>query len=226
MARFSSTYTSSTLPSLPFASPAITLPLSPFLMPSFGLLLCFLSIISEHFRCQRNDLHELFLPQLACNGTKNPRAARLILVGKQYRRVVFEADVRTVPASYFLRRAHNDSLRYRSLLHLAARHCRLHRNHDLVAHGSIALTAAAQNVHTENLFSSAVVGHVKPGFRAYHIPVSLSCNYFAFSTISTRRQRFFLLSGRVSMILTVSPIPAELFSSWAMNLVVRLTNFP
>ncbi len=42
--------------------------------------------------------------------------------------------------------------------------------------------------------------------------------YFAFSTISTSRHRFVLLSGRVSMIFTMSPTPASRFSSCAMSL--------
>src|SRR5690606_25697162 len=51
-------------------------------------------------------------------------------------------------------------------------------------------------------------------------------NYFALSIISINLQRLFLLNGRVSIILTVSPMPHSFFSSCAINLVVLPINFP
>ena len=45
-------------------------------------------------------------------------------------------------------------------------------------------------------------------------------DYFAFSRISTSRQRLVADSGRVSINETRSPTPASPFSSWALTFVV------
>src|SRR6188768_4390831 len=66
--RCSSRSTWMTLPSAPLSLPAITLTVSPFLI---------LTLISEHLRGQRNDLHELLLAQLAAHGTEDAGAAGL-----------------------------------------------------------------------------------------------------------------------------------------------------
>src|SRR6476661_3985225 len=60
--RCSSRSTWMTLPSAPLSLPAITLTVSPFLIRT---------LISEHLRGQRNDLHELLLAQLAAHGTED-----------------------------------------------------------------------------------------------------------------------------------------------------------
>src|SRR6478672_13911073 len=60
--------TSMTLPSAPLSLPAITLTVSPFLI---------LTLISEHLRRQRNDLHELLVAQLTAHGTEDARATGL-----------------------------------------------------------------------------------------------------------------------------------------------------
>ncbi len=54
----------------------------------------------------------------------------------------------------------------------------------------------------------------------------VEADYFAFSTISRRRQRLVADSGRVSMTRTRSPVPASLFSSWALRRMVRRMTLP
>src|ERR1700710_9000 len=63
--RCSSRSTWMTLPSAPLSLPAITLTVSPFLMRT---------LMSEHLRCQRDDLHELLLAQLAAHGAEDARS--------------------------------------------------------------------------------------------------------------------------------------------------------
>src|SRR4051794_16005405 len=56
--------------------------------------------------------------------------------------------------------------------------------------------------------------------------ISLDLPYFAFSTIWTRRQRLVALTGRVSITTTRSPMPAALFSSCTLSLVVWVSTLP
>src|SRR5262245_10933133 len=63
-------------------------------------------------------------------------------------------------------------------------------------------------------------------FVSFYFLINRSNNYLTLSTISTKRQFLVLLSGRVSMIVTVSPILHSFFSSCATNLEVLFTNLP
>src|SRR5258707_13743425 len=78
--------TRSTLPCLPRSLPARTTTLSPFFTCGLtrGWSFCFVAfpymdivVTSDHFRRQRDDLHELPLAQLAGHGTEAPRPDRL-----------------------------------------------------------------------------------------------------------------------------------------------------
>ena len=73
----------------------------------------------------------------------------------------------------------------------------------------------AQNAEALVFLGTGVIGNLQESFLLNHFPVP---PYLAFSTISTTRQRLSLLRGRVSITLTVSPIPHSLFSSWALSL--------
>src|ERR1044072_3302192 len=82
--RCSSRSTWMTLPSAPLSLPAMTRTVSPFLM---------FTLISEHLRGQRNDLHELLLAQLPTHGAEDARAAGLAIGLEDHGGVLVEADV-------------------------------------------------------------------------------------------------------------------------------------
>src|SRR5262249_28980955 len=69
----------------------------------------------------------------------------------------------------------------------------------------------------ENLARAGVVGHAQTG---------LVLDHRARSRISTRRQRLVRESGRLSITLTVSPMPASLRSSWACRVPELRTTLP
>src|SRR3546814_1934538 len=50
---------------------------------------------SEHFRCERDDLHELLGTQFTGHGPEDARADRLVLVVEQHRGVAVETNQRT-----------------------------------------------------------------------------------------------------------------------------------
>src|SRR4051812_22883627 len=85
--RCSSRSTWMTLPSAPLSLPAITLTVSPFLI---------LTLISEHLRGQRNDLHELLLAQLAADRPEDAGATGLPVGLEDHCCVLVETDVGTV----------------------------------------------------------------------------------------------------------------------------------
>src|SRR5690242_8593946 len=113
--RCSSRSTWITLPSAPLSLPAITLTVSPFLI----FIECF--PISEHLRCQRDDLHEPLVAQLAPDRAEDARATRLTVLPQDDRGVLVELDVGPVRPAALLGGAHDDSLDDVALLDVAAR---------------------------------------------------------------------------------------------------------
>src|SRR5579859_956796 len=84
---------SRTLPFTPRSLPAMTTTSSPFL-----------TFMSEHLRCQRDDLHELLVAQLAANRAEDAGATRLAVVLDQHGGVLVEADVTAVGTAPLLDR--------------------------------------------------------------------------------------------------------------------------
>src|SRR5215510_11295499 len=104
---------------------------SPFLMRCIRSLL-------EHFRSERDDLHEGRRAQLARYRPENARADRLELVRQKHRRVAVEADQRAVGPAQTVARTHDDRVIDLALLDAAARDRVLHRNLDDVADTRVA----------------------------------------------------------------------------------------
>src|SRR5690606_32165546 len=109
--------TRTTSPCLPLSLPAVTTTRSPFLMRFMSVSS---SSGSEHFGCERDDLHELLGAQLAGNGPEDAGADRLLLVVEQHGGVAVEADQRTVGATNALAGAHHDRVVDLALLDLAS----------------------------------------------------------------------------------------------------------
>src|SRR5690606_18149600 len=101
---------------------------------------------SEHFGCERDDLHELLGAQLAGNRPEDARADRLVLVVQQYGGVAVEADQRTVGATHALAGAHHDGVVDLALLDLAARDRVLDRHLDDVADVRVAALGTAKHL--------------------------------------------------------------------------------
>src|SRR3954470_16456334 len=85
--RFLPVKTSMILPRLPRSAPVITTTSSPFFTCLFGISPNFFSLCSNHFRSQRNNLHELLLAQLAGDRPENTRPAWIIFLVDDHDRV-------------------------------------------------------------------------------------------------------------------------------------------
>src|ERR1700723_2304659 len=87
------------------------------MLPAFPVFFSWL----PHFRSERDDLGELLVAQLAGYRPEDARSNRLVRIVNQNCRVIVKPDVRSVLASLLFARAHNHTLHYRALLHLAFR---------------------------------------------------------------------------------------------------------
>src|SRR5687768_7140312 len=197
-----------TLPVTPRSLPLMTMTRSPFLI--------FIAM-SEHLRRQRDDSHEPLLAQLAADRAEDARAAGVAAVADQDGGVLVETDVGAVRATALLGGAHDDGLDDLALLDVAARDGVLDGRHDDVPDAGVAPAGAAQHPDAQQLLGTGVVGDPKS---------RLLLDHFAFSRISTTRQRLVAESGRVSMSRTRSPTPQVFCSSWALRLLVRRMTLP
>ena len=130
--------------------------------------------------------------------------------GQVKKGVVVKADIAAVGAAHAPGGADDDGLDDLALFHRAAGGGLTHGGDDDVADVAVAPLGAAQNTDALDLFGAGIIGHLQIAFFLDHTGTSF---YFAFSMISTTRQRLSLDRGRVSMTLTRSPTPHWLFSS-------------
>src|SRR5690554_2443977 len=152
MTRSESLRTSRTRPSLPRSRPAMTTTRSPFLTLA----------MSEHLRCQRDDLHELLLAQLAAHRAEDARATRLAVVLEDHGGVLVELDVRAVRAAALLAGTHDDRLDDVALLDVAPGDGVLDGGDDDVADSRVAAPRATENTDAKDLLGTGVVGDAKP----------------------------------------------------------------
>src|SRR3954453_8387936 len=171
---------------------------------------------SEDLRCQGDDLHVAALAQLARDRSEDARATRVLARVDQDCGVLVEADVGAVLAAERLLRAHDNCADDLALLDRAVRHGLLDGADDDVAHARVAAVRAAGHPDAEDLASPGVVCDAQSRFLLDHR---------ARSVISTRRQRLVRLSGRLSMMRTVSPMCASLRSSCAWRVAELRTIF-
>src|SRR6186997_2395625 len=149
----SSTFT--TVPRRPLSLPAVTTTSSPL------RILFITAFSSEHFGCQRDDLHELRRAQLARDGSEDARADRLELVRQQHRGVAVEADQRTVRTTHAELGAHDDRVVNLALLHLAARNGVADAHLDDIADRRVTTLRAAEHLDTHQASRAAVVGGIQ-----------------------------------------------------------------
>src|SRR5690606_11331573 len=126
------------------------------------------SLRSQHFGCERDDLHELLRTQFAGHGPEDARADRLVLVVEQHRGVAVEADQRTVGPANALAGAHHDRVVDLALLDLAARDRVLDRYLDDVADAGVTALGAAEHLDAHHFLGAGVVGHVEVALHLDH----------------------------------------------------------
>src|SRR4051794_6511299 len=167
--RWSSRRTWMTLPSAPLSLPAMTRTVSPFLM---------FTLISEHLRSQRNDLHELLLAQLTTHGAEDAGAAGLPVGLEDHGGVLVEADVGAVLTTALLHGPHDHGLDDVALLDVAAGDRVLDGGNDDVADAGVAPTRAAEDTDAEDLLGTRVVGDLESRLLLDHRYFSwLSCRF-------------------------------------------------
>src|SRR5262249_17843142 len=74
----------------------------------------------KHLRRQRNNLHELLVPQLAADRPEDAGASRVATVADEHRGVLVEPDVGAVRPPALLGGAHHDRLDHVTALHAGA----------------------------------------------------------------------------------------------------------
>src|SRR5215813_9952925 len=147
--RASSRSTRSTSPVLPLSLPVRTITLSPFRILNFTAIVAPGSSLArrlQHFRRQRDDLHEVLAAQLARDRAEDAGPDRLALFGDQHRGIAIEADRRAVRPADLLGRAHDDRLMHIALLHASPRNRLLDRDDDHVADRRILALGAAEHL--------------------------------------------------------------------------------
>src|SRR3954469_21138356 len=204
-----------TFPFAPLSLPAITSTVSPFLI--FILIFAIFTAISEHLRRQGDDLHEPAVAQLATDPAEDAGPPRLAVPLDQDGGVLVEPDVAAVGAAALLDGAHDHGPDHVTALHAGGRDGLLDGGDDGVADSRVAPRRAAEHPDAQDLLGTGVVGDAQP---------RLLLDHFAFSRISTSRQRLVADSGRVSISRTRSPTPAVLASSCALTLLVRRMTLP
>src|SRR6476620_6247670 len=128
----------------------------------------FCSFRSEHFRRERDDLHELLGAQLAGHWPEDARADRLMLVVEQHRGVAVEADQRTVGAAHALAGADHDGVVDVALLDLAARDRVLDGHLDDVADVRVTALGSAKHLDAHQFLGARVVGDVEVALHLDH----------------------------------------------------------
>src|SRR3954469_22248136 len=175
-----------TLPLAPLSLPAITTTVSPFLTFTWSpppaesrspLRRCRAPFHapswSEHLRCQRDDLHELLVPQLPAHRAEDAGTTRLGVVLDEHRGVLVEPDVRTVRTTALLAGTDDDGLDDVTLFHAGTRDGVLHGGDDDVADPRVAPTRTAENTDAKDLLGTGVVGDAQPRLLLNHL-VSLT----------------------------------------------------
>src|SRR5882672_885190 len=123
---------------------------------------------SEHFRRERDDLHEPALAELAGDRAEHARADRLVVVVDEHGRVAIESDVAAVTAALLLDGPHDDGLDDLALLHGAFGRRLFHRRGDDVAEPRVPAGRSADRVDDGNLARAGIVGDVQDGSHLNH----------------------------------------------------------
>src|SRR5579862_1075830 len=169
---------------------------------------------SDDFRGQGNDFHELLIAQLTSNRPENAGATRIEFLVNNNNGVAVETEVRAITASNRLPGADDHGVDHLALLYRAVRGGFFDMGFDDVANASVALVTA-ENANRCRALGAGVIRDIQDGTYLQHKRSSsgqavTGATSVPCSTISTRRQRLVLDSGRVSSMRTRSPTLASL----------------
>src|SRR5260221_4946956 len=170
IARPSAGKTRSTRPVRPLLLPASTTTLSSF--RTWRLRVARVSATSDHLRSQRNDLHEVLLPQLARHRPEDARADRLAGVVDQDGGVLIEADVGAVLSLLRLVHPDDDRLHDLTLLDGPFRDRFLDVGGDHVSDPAVEIDRPAPGVDAGDPLRPRVVGDLEDRPHLYHLPLS------------------------------------------------------
>src|SRR6185436_2281634 len=157
----------STVPFLPLSRPVSTMTWSPLRILFISMFL--ISWRSEHFRRERDDLHEALGAQLAGDRPEDAGADRLELGVQQHGGVAVELDERAVRATNALGGAHDDGRIDLALLHAPTRRGFLDAHLDHVTDRGVAALRAAQHLDAHDGLGARVVGDVEPRLHLNHV---------------------------------------------------------
>src|SRR5699024_6120631 len=123
--------------------------------------LIFIFAMSQHLRCQRDDLHVAPVAQLAADRAEDAGAPRLAVCPEDHRCVLVETDVGPVVTAALLGGAHDDGLDDVALLDVPTGDGVLDGRHDGVADAGVTATAATENTDAQDLLGTRVVGDLE-----------------------------------------------------------------
>jgi hypothetical protein len=224
-------------PCLPLLSPVVTTTRSPFFIFNLLNMVVYLLLVQLFIRLlqeRRNNFHIVFLAEFAGNRAENTCTTNSPAV-EQNHCVVVETDITTICTTNFFFGANDYRFETVPFFTLPAWKGILHCHHYLVAKRSISSAGTTQYTDNENFASrrcclqlSVVIRSVSFFYLFVDPRIRLklfflcspnfqsACKHYGsyprrlispFSTLQPSLQRFNLLSGRVSMIRTLSPTP-------------------
>src|SRR6478735_2054855 len=129
----------------------------------------FLIRMSEHLRCQRDDLHEALVTQLAAHRAEDAGSTRFAVGLEDHRGVLVELDVGTVDTSTLLHGPDDDGLDDVALLDAAARDRILDGGDDDVADSRVTATGATEHADAQQFLGTRVVGDAQSRLLLNHV---------------------------------------------------------
>src|SRR5690606_32795604 len=123
---------------------------------------------SEHFRRQRDDLHEPLGAQLARHRPEDTGTDRLKLVVQQHGGIAVELDQRTVGTTNTLGGTHHHGVVDIALLDATARRGIFHGDLHDVANTSVATLGTTKHLDAHHRTRTGVVGDVQPRLHLNH----------------------------------------------------------
>src|SRR3989449_5069551 len=126
--------------------------------------------MSDHLRCERDDLHEPLVAQLAPHRPEDAGRTGLPLVGNEHGGVLVEPDVGAILALSLLGRAHDHRLHHLALFDLAGGDGVLDRHDDDVAQPRVATLGPAEHADHEGAPRARVVRDLEYRFLLHHGP--------------------------------------------------------
>src|SRR3982751_1035995 len=164
--RWSASTRATTLPRLPLSRPVNTMTSSPVRILFMARPLTCLS--SEHFRCERNDLHEALGTQFTRDRAEDAGADRLELGIQQDGGLAVELDQRAVLAANALGGANDEGTVDLALLHAATRRSFLDADLDHVTNAGITALRAAEHLDALDGLRTGVVRDVESRLHLNH----------------------------------------------------------